>query len=325
MTLKERFIDAVDILNKRAYSLVDQNAKGWAKIAYKNGLISLEECSDIEFLVDTRNYMSHGGMDRAIITEHDLARANRYIEIMTTGKQDESEEEDEEKPIPSPKKESAPPKPSTKSPDMTIKGISTKNTSVKLNNGVIDLKNVKATCCDWGDEAHWPALEILLRTNKLVTITYDDESTDLDGESPEDYCQDYQLFYEENGEAYYDYLNATRKMLQNDIRRIFDKCDKTSIFLDGLVVNTANMSEIKIVEDCITIRLYDGTILETQYTKNSSDHKGRDIEYYVKNGAFTVKIGAKSETEYSFAIDSMLKADFKYAEDTFIKTKSKRR
>ncbi|MBQ7761853.1 MAG: hypothetical protein IJ400_07340 [Clostridia bacterium] len=323
MTPNEKFIDAIDILNKRAYNLVDQNAKGWAKVAYKNGLISLEDCSRIEQFVDLRNAMGHGGMKYINVTEEEVRLVNRYIEIMTNGKAGAQKEE--ETPAPQPKKVEEAPKSPAKAPDLSISGICTKGASVKLNNVTVDLKNVKSTCCDWGDDNHWPSLEIMLRTNKIVTITYNDEATDIDGDSPEYYCGQYNLYYEEDGQTYYDYLSATRKMLQNDIRRIFDKCDKSSIFLDGLIVNAKNMSDIKANGDLISIRLYDGTILETQYTINSSDHNERDIKYYVEKDAFTVTVDSKIETEYSFAINNMLKTDFKYAEDTFIKVRSKRR
>ncbi len=321
MTPNEKFIDAIDILNKRAYNLVNQNAKGWARVAYKNGILSLEDCSRIEQFVDLRNAMGHGGMKYINVTEEEVKQVNRYIEIMTNGKDGAQDKEKE----PQPEKVEEAPKPLTKAPDMTISGISTKSATVKLNNAGVDLMNVKSTCCDWGDDNNWPSLEIMLRTNKVITVFYNDESTDIDGETPEDYCCDYQLYFEENGKTYYDYLSATRKMLQNDIRRIFDKCDKSSIFLDGLIVNARNISEIKSTGDILSIRLYDGTILETQYTVNSSDHSGRGIEYYAKKGAFTVTLDSKTETEYGFAISNMLKEDFKYAEDTFIKVKSKRR
>ncbi|MBQ4584944.1 MAG: hypothetical protein IJA82_01910 [Clostridia bacterium] len=337
MTPKEQFINAIDILNKKAYDLVNQNAKGWARIAYRDGLITHEECTGIENCVNIRNAMVHGWMEEISITEYRVKQVNGYIDLMVYGKrQAPNLEEEEIIPTPQPKPQPQPqiqpkqeemPTLSDKDPDMTITGISSRNVKIKLNNGQceFDLKNVKSTCCDWGDEKNWPSLEIMLKTNKIIKITYNRESVDMDGESPYDYCDGYGYYYQEDGADYYDFLKASRKMLQNDIRRIFDKCDKTSIFLDGLIVNTVNMTEIKSIKECISIRLYDDTLLETGYTECSIDHKGRDIDYYVDESALTINFGNKAEVEYSFAINEMTKADFEYAEAVYLKTRAKRR
>ena len=320
MTPNERFIDAIDTLNKRAYSLVEQNAKGWARYACEKGIISLEECEQIEQYVNLRNTMGHGGMKYITVTEEDVEQVNKYIDIMTNGRRSE------------PQKEATPPKEVEKKPvapittiDMSITGISSRNAAVKLNNASVDLKNIKSTCCDWGDEDNWPSIEIMLRTNKVVTITYNDEATDMDGKTPEDYCRRYKLYFTENGKTYYDYLRATRKMLQNDIARAYDKCDKTSIFLDGLITNAVNMTKIKLDDDCISVTLYDGTLLETQYTRNSIDHKGRSVNYYVKGNSFSVTVDSETQIEYGFAINEMIKADYDYAEDVYRKARTKRR
>lgn len=324
MTPKEEFINAIDTLNKKAYDLVNQNAKGWARIAYRDGHITNEECSEIETFVNIRNAMVHGWMEDISITEARVRQVNSYIDLMVYGKKGAPQPK-EETPQPQPPKEV--PVIKEREPDLSITGVNSKGASIKLNNGQIeiDLKNVKSTCCDWGDEENWPSLEIMLRTNKVIVIPYNGESADVDGDTPEDYCDAYKLYYEEDGESYYDYLSATRKMLQNDIRKIFDKCDKTSIFLDGLIVNAVNISEIRSDKSTISIRLYDDTILETEYTSVSCDHRGREIDYYVKKGAFSVSYGDKTDIEYSFAINEMVKTDFEYAETVFSKAKAKRR
>ena len=325
MTPKEEFINAIDTLNKKAYERVNQNAKGWARIAYRDGHITNEECSEIETFVNIRNAMVHGWMEDISITESRVNQVNGYIDLMVFGKRSTPQPK-EEAPQPQPPKKEVPVV-KEREPDLSITGINSKETKIKLSNGQFefDLKNVKSTCCDWGDEKNWPSLEITLRTNKVIVISYNGDSTDMDGETPEDYCDAYKLYYEEDGETYYDYLSGTRKMLQNDIRRIFDKCDKTSVYLDGLIVNTVNISGIRRDKSVISIRLYDDTVLETGYTKVSCDHRGRDVSYYVKKGSFSVNYGDKAEVEYDFAINEMAKADLEYAEAVFLKAKAKRR
>ena len=308
MTANGQFVNAIDTLNKLAKEEGYQGAKDWAYNASKRGIITIDESMEISRYVDLRNTMCHGNFDLVSVTEREVARVNQYINILTSGRI----KEPIRVPVQAGAQRQAPVHIGTISSEPLLP-IATRNVKLKFNGQMVCLADIKCTCCDWGDEQGWPSLEVVYMSGEIKTIHYNENARDLDGDTPEAYCKQYSLFYKENGEYFCDLLGATRQMLQSDITRAYEKCDKSAIYLDSLIVNAQNISSIKADGTYIAVSLINGEVLETEYTKDSCDHDGHGADDYVKEYSLYTKDGLAIYPNYDEACLLMAKYDYEHA------------
>lgn len=78
----DKFIDAIDKLNKMAYMLVNGNAKVWAAKAVERKIITYDQRARIVQLVDLRNSMGHGNSVYINVGAKEVEEVKKYIAIM---------------------------------------------------------------------------------------------------------------------------------------------------------------------------------------------------------------------------------------------------
>ena len=82
MNNQDQLVNGVDRMHDIAYALVGGNARAWANKAEQKGIISINQKSEINKIVDMRVFIAHGGAGKVIVSKADIDAVNKYIRIM---------------------------------------------------------------------------------------------------------------------------------------------------------------------------------------------------------------------------------------------------
>ena len=286
--MNREFSDAIDQLNKIAYMIIDGNAKAWAILAVKKGIITFKDCARIEQLVDLRNTMDHGN---AQYIKADLELVNevkKYIDVVDKSaeyfysKSRGCEKNAEINPL----------------PFLDFWGIK------------ISPRDIEYFSCLWGDKYDWPVIKIKHRGDIGSTTTTIVIDNDLRVYGDKVF-QTRKTEDKGDREIMREYLREKAfylwKVLNNGVCPCF--------YFDGLIIPKNKVKNVELNRGdkwsdypVVVLTLFNGKVLKSIYTYYSTDCTGLTFKDYHSKGSVgeNEALLAMAKTDFYIYKDGLL-------------------